>query len=164
MSDTKSRADQILAAAAAAYAESTAAEIQLLRIALRYADLNATPDPPPGKGKMTVVGGEGCPALPEACVREFDAHMESGDEHASSYLGEALALRHRFPKTFARVLAGDVPARQARELARACLALTLPAAGTIDEEVHLRLETIDSQELSRLISSARTRAGLSSAA
>ncbi|MFC0625943.1 DUF222 domain-containing protein [Kribbella deserti] len=157
-------AGQVLAGGADVRAQIAAGETQLLLLALRYADLNATIEPPPageivpGIERLRVYGGEGCPAIAEFAPLELGARWGMSPGAASAYLGEALALRHRFPKTFAQVLAGKAEPWRARQLARACLSLTQTAAAIVDDRVHGIINTVTPTRLGRIITAAKMQA------
>ena len=65
------------------------------------------------------VAGPGAPLVAEFCVAEFAAAVGLPTETGKAYLGEALELRHRLPRTWARVGSGDLAAWRARRIARA---------------------------------------------
>ena len=99
----------VLAFARERRAAADAAEADLLRAACAWADLHPaesigdalrygdTPVP---------VAGEGAPLVAEFAVAEFAAAVAMPTETGKAYLGEALELRHRLPRTWARVAAG----------------------------------------------------------
>ncbi|TDW70016.1 hypothetical protein [Kribbella pratensis] len=60
-----------------------------------------------GRERAVVLGGDGCPEIAEFAIAEFGVMLAISPMVARQFLGEALALRHRFPFTWARVLAGD---------------------------------------------------------
>src|SRR6186997_1243592 len=123
----------VLAQARADRAAADAAEARLLSHACAWADLHPaesiaeavrfgdTPVP---------VAGEGAPLVAEFCVAEFAAALRLPTETGKAYLGEALELRHRLPKTWARVGSGDLPAWRAQRGG--------PAGGGGDRPVHAR--------------------------
>ena len=76
------------------------------------------------------VAGPGAPLVAEFCVAEFAAAVGLPTETGKAYLGEALELRHRLPRTWARVRAGDLAAWRARRIARATIALS-PGGGGV---------------------------------
>src|SRR3954453_1291240 len=109
-----------------------AAEADLLQDAVIWADLH--PAESIGEavrfGETPVpVAGPGAPLVAEFCVAEFAAAVGLPTETGKAYLGEAVELRHRLPRVWARVVAGDLPAWRARRIARATIALSLAAAG-----------------------------------
>ncbi|WP_328995138.1 13E12 repeat family protein [Kribbella sp. NBC_01245] len=156
--------DQTLDRAAASRARIAADEAESLLLALHYADLNATIDPPPdgeivpGVERLRVYGGEGCPPIAEFCAQEFGWRLGMSHGAAAAYLGEALALRHRFPKTLAQVLAGNAEAWRARSIARTCLSLSLVAAGIVDAKVNAIINTVTPSHLRRIVAGAKMQA------
>ena len=58
-------------------------------------------------------------------MAEFAAAVGLPTETGKAYLGEALELRHRLPRTWARVVAGDLPAWRARRIARQTIGLSV---------------------------------------
>src|SRR6476620_4993427 len=115
-----------------------AAEADLLQDAVTWADLH----PAESIGEAVRFGdtpvpvaGEGAPLVAEFCVAEFAAAVGMPTETGKAYLGEALELRHRLPKTWARVRAGELPAWRARRIARQTIALSPAAAGFVDDQV-----------------------------
>src|SRR4029079_4496734 len=68
-----------------------------------------------GREGAVVLGGEGCPEIAEFAIAEFGVMLAISPRVAAGLLGEALALRHRFPFTWARVLAGDATPWKARQ-------------------------------------------------
>ncbi|MFC0622452.1 DUF222 domain-containing protein [Kribbella deserti] len=156
--------DQTLDRGAAARAAENAAQVELILVALHYADLNAVVQPPPGGEivpgieRLRVFGGEGCPPLAEFCAMEFGGRLGMSHGAAAAYLGEALALRHRFPKTFAQVLAGKAEPWRARQVARACLSLSLVAAGIVDDRVSGIINKVTPARLGRIVAAAKMQA------
>src|SRR4029079_4801883 len=66
--------------------------------------------------------GPGAPLVAEFCVAEFAAAIGLPTETGKAHLGEALELRHRLPKTWARVRAGDLAAWRGGRIAPAPIA------------------------------------------
>ena len=88
---------------------------------------------------------------------EFAAAVGLPTETGKAYLGEALELRHRLPRTWARVRSGDLPAWRARRIARATIALTLAAAGFVDAQVAGFAHRIRPSGVDRLVEEAIVR-------
>ena len=102
------------------------AEADLLQDAVTWADLHPAEsigDAVRFGDTPVPVAGEGAPLVAEFCVAEFAAAVGLPTETGKAYLGEALELRHRLPKTWARVRSGDLAAWRARRIARATIAL-----------------------------------------
>ena len=104
------------------------------------------------------VAGPGAPLVAEFCVAEFAAAVGLPTETGKAYLGEALELRHRLPRTWARVGAGDLPAWRARRIARAHdRALSPAAAGFVDAQVAGFAHRIRPSGVDRLVEEAIVR-------
>ena len=103
------------------------------------------------------VAGPGAPLVAEFAVAEFAAAVGMPTETGKAYLGEALELRHRLPRTWARVQAGDLPAWRARRIARATIALSPAAAGFVDEQVAGFAHRIRPSGVDRLVEEAIVR-------
>src|SRR6185436_18684403 len=107
----------VLAQARADRATADAAEARLLSHACAWAELHpaeSIADAVRFGDTPVPVAGEGAPLVAEFAVAEFAAAAAMPTETGKAYLGEALELRHRLPRTWARVAAGDLPAWRAR--------------------------------------------------
>ena len=100
---------------------------------------------------------EGAPLVAEFCVAEFAAAVGLPTETGKAYLGEALELRHRLPKTWARVRSGELAAWRARRVARATIALSPAAAGFVDDQVSGFAHRIRPSAVDRLVEEAIVR-------
>ncbi|TCC40906.1 DUF222 domain-containing protein [Kribbella speibonae] len=78
--------------------------------------------------------------------------MSSGA--AAALMGEALALRHRLPRIWAAVLAGDAVPWRARKIAHACLALSQQAAAIVDRRVVGIVDTVTPGALDKIVKAA----------
>ena len=108
------------------------ADVRVLEVALVYAD-RFHPDACPvrpgrrscdGRERAVVLGGDGCPEILEFAVAEFGVVLGISPRVAADVLGQALALRHRFPFTWARVLAGEATAWKACRIVAECVKLS----------------------------------------
>ena len=91
-------------------AAADAAEARLLAHACAWADLHPAEsigDAVRFGDTPVPVAGPGAPLVAEFCVAEFAAAVGLPTETGKAYLGEALELRHRLPRTCARVESGD---------------------------------------------------------
>ncbi len=150
----------VLAFARDRRAAADAAEVDLLRAACSWADLHPTEsiyDAVRFGDTPVPVAGPGAPLVAEFCVAEFAAAVGLSTETGKAYLGEALELRHRLPKTWARVGAGDLPAWRARRIARATIALSPAAAGFVDDQVAGFAHRIRPSGVDRLVEEAIVR-------
>src|SRR3954451_24284315 len=128
----------VLAFARDRRAGADAAEADLLRAACAWADLHpaeSITDAVRFGDTPVPVAGPGAPLVPEFCVAEFAAAVGLPTETGKAYLGEAVELRHRLPRTWARVVAAVLPPCRARRIARATIALSPAAAGFVDVQV-----------------------------
>ena len=89
----------------------------------------------PGQEQLKVYGGDGCPAIAEFAPADFAAVLGLTSRTGAALIGEALALRHRFPRLWASTLAEHTPVWRARAVARGCLKLSLEAAGWVDQRI-----------------------------
>ncbi|TDC32330.1 hypothetical protein E1261_08980, partial [Kribbella albertanoniae] len=162
---TLSTADLLESAAEERAAESRSAARSLVH-AVVYADRfhpDVAPERPgrrasDGRERAVVLGGDGCPPVLEFCVSEYGAVVGMSPGVARDYLANALALRHRFPFVWARVLSEEVTAWKARNLARDCEKLSLAAALYVDKRVAHLLDTISPTRLAKIIKAAKMHA------
>ena len=154
----------VLAFARDRRAAADAAEADLLRAACAWADLHPAESIHDAvllgrHGDQPLpVAGPGAPLVAEFCVAEFAAAVGLPTETGKAYLGEALELRHRLPKTWARVGSGDLPAWRARRIARADHRLSSPAAaGFVDDQVAPFAHRIRPSGVDRLVEEAIVR-------
>ncbi|TWD84856.1 uncharacterized protein DUF222 [Kribbella amoyensis] len=103
-------------------------------------------------------GGAGCPAIAEFAPAEFGALLGTSAGSAAAYIGQALALRHRLPRIWATVLAGEATPWKACKVATACLELSEEAAAIVDENVCGLLDTITPIRLGKIVTAARYQA------
>jgi len=111
-----------------------------------------------GRERSVVLGGDGCPEIAEFAVAEFGVMLGISARVAADYIGQALALRHRFPFTWARVLAGEATPWRACRLTTACLKLSEEAARYVDQRVAAIIDTITPYRLDKIIKAARFHA------
>ncbi|GAA1630227.1 hypothetical protein GCM10009744_17860 [Kribbella alba] len=135
-------------------------EIRVLQLALRYADLHPSParvpddQRLPGGERGVVYGGAGCPAVAEFAVAEFAAVLGVTSETGGNFIGQALALRHRLPLTWARVEAGQATGWKARLIATACLGLSVEAAALVDARVAGVVDSLSAHQVKTIVKAA----------
>src|SRR3954451_851536 len=150
----------VLEQARADRAAADAAEARLLAHACAWADLHpaeSITDAVRFGDTPVPVAGPRAPLVAEFCVAEFAAAVGLPSETGKAYLGEALELRHRLPRTWARVRSGDLPAWRARRIARATIALSPAAAGFVDVQVAGFAHRIGPSGVDRLVQEAVVR-------
>ena len=103
------------------------------------------------------VAGPGAPLVAEFSVAEFAVAVGLSTEAGKAYLGEAVELRYRLPRTWKRVRAGELVAWRARRIARATILLSAEAADFVDRHVAPYAHRIRVSQLDRLITEAIDR-------
>ncbi|GAA1643781.1 hypothetical protein GCM10009744_37700 [Kribbella alba] len=157
---TELGAAETLAATRDWYALQGESEIRVLQLALRYADLHPSParvpddQRLPGGERGVVYGGAGCPAVAEFAVAEFAAVLGVTSETGGNFIGQALALRHRLPLTWARVEAGQATGWKARLIATACLGLSVEAAALVDARVAGVVDSLSAHQVKTIVKAA----------
>jgi hypothetical protein len=154
-------------------AEDRAAADQLL-LAAAWADLHppesihdAASFTVPGCEHEEPIAGEGAPLVAEFCVAELGGVLGISTTAAKKLIGHALELRHRLPRLWEQVHAGQVPAWRARAVADTTIhsspALTREAAGFVDSQVAAVAGRIGTAQLDRLVAEAIKRYDLATA-
>jgi Domain of unknown function (DUF222) len=128
-----------LAAAEANEHTLITAEVRRLQIAAHWADLHAGEAVAqrrlPGTEHPIRLGGEGSPTVGGFAAAELGCALRMSDGAAARLIADALDLRHRLRLVWAAAQAGQVPAYQARTIAKATRHLTLEQAGSVDEKL-----------------------------
>jgi hypothetical protein len=118
------------------HAELKAAECRMLQLACAWADAHYldsdSQDYQPLIQRACAWGGEGTPAVSEYCVAELGALQGTGMAAARVLIADALDLRYRLPRLWARVLTGGVRAWQARKIAEQTRVLSWEACADVD--------------------------------
>ncbi|WP_328519397.1 hypothetical protein [Kribbella sp. NBC_00359] len=111
-----------------------------------------------GRERAVVLGGDGCPEILEFAIAEFAVMLGISPRVAADYLGQALALRHRFPFTWARVLAGDATPWKACRIVADCAKLSEEAAAYVDQRVARLVDSITPYRLDKIVKAAKLHA------
>jgi hypothetical protein len=121
----------------------------------------------PGCEHEEPIAGEGAPLVAEFCVAELGTTLGITTTAAKKLIGHALELRHRLPRLWAQVHAGQVPAWRARAVADTTIhttpALTREAAGFVDAHVAAVAGRVGSAQLDRLVAETIKRYDLATA-
>ncbi len=132
-------ADATLLAAREARAIADRAETRLLEAAAHWADLHGVVEQSasslPGMEQLLLLGGVGTPEVAEFAPAELGAELAMSPFSAGKLVGDALDLRHRLPRLWGRVLAGEVRRWIGRKTAEATRNLSLELAGVVDRRV-----------------------------
>jgi hypothetical protein len=147
-----------LAAAEANEHALITAEARRLQIAAHWADLHSgeaiAQSRIRGAEHPVRLGGEGTPTVGEFAPVELGCALRMSDGAAGKLISDALDLRHRLPLIWAAVLAGQVPAYQARYIATATRQLTSEQAGCVDARIAPTLGVVPWSRLQTLLEAA----------
>ncbi len=120
-------------------AELVVRECRVLVLAAAWADAHdldvESGDFQPLVERASQWGGEGTPMVSEFCAAELGALQGTGAFAARLLIADVLDLRHRLPRLWVQVLAGQVRAWQARKVAQQTRSLSWEAAAEVDEAV-----------------------------
>jgi hypothetical protein len=162
---TLSTAD-LLESAAEHRAEANRVDARLFEHAQVFADRHH-PDRCPsrpgrrpwdGRERAVVLGGDGCPEIAEFAVAEFGLMLGISPGVAAGYIGQALALRHRFPFLWARVRSGEATPWRAGKIATFCVNLSEEAARYVDKRVAPIVDSITPYRLEKIVKAAKMHA------
>jgi len=89
----------------------------------------------PGADVFGELGGPGAPLVSEFCVVEIAAALGLSTDSGRRLVGEAVELRHRLPRLWARVMAGALPVWRARKIAQETTQLTPDGTEFVDRHL-----------------------------
>jgi hypothetical protein len=173
VADDLSPAD-LLATIRSAREDENRAAAQQLVLAAAWADLHppesihdAAAFTVPGSEHEEPIAGQGAPLVAEFCVAELGTTLGITTTAAKKLIGHALELRHRLPRLWDQVHAGQVPAWRARAVAETTIhsnpPLTIEAAGFVDSQVAAVAGRIGTAQLDRLVAETIKRYDLATA-
>ena len=164
---TETFADVDSAAVALAFARAQrsiadTADANLLKVAAAWAAMHSTDSIDEaaaitGGGfleETIPIAGPGAPLVAEFSVAEFALAVGLSTDAGKLFLGEAVELRYRLPKVWARVVGGDLVAWKARRIARAAMVLSVEAVAYVDQHVAPVAHKIRVAGLDRTIAAA----------
>jgi hypothetical protein len=108
----------------------------------------------PGTEHPVRLGGEGTPTVGDFAAAELGCVLRMSDGSAARLIGDALDLRHRLRLVWTAARAGQVPAYQARVIAKATRHLTLEQTGRVDEKLAPALGALPWGRLQTLLDAA----------
>jgi hypothetical protein len=104
------------------HAELVSAECRMLQLACSWADAHyldsGSEEYQPLIQRACAWGGEGTPEVSEYCAAELGALQGTGIMAARSLIADALDVRYRLPRLWARVLTGGVGGCHDRKTSR----------------------------------------------
>jgi hypothetical protein len=152
----------MLAEVRAHRAAADAHEAAILQAAAEWADLH----PPEsldeaacveGTEGELAIAGEGAPLVAEFACAEFAAALGVPTAWGTQLVGDALELRHRLPRTWARIMRGDLQTWRGRRISRATRLVSRDAAAWIDRQVAPFAHKIGPAQTDRLVAAAIAR-------
>ncbi len=155
-------AAEVLRAARARRRTADAAEADLVQLAVDWAAMHPADSlhqPAThvvrGFGETDLrLAGEGAPTIAEYAVPELASAVGLSTEAGMRFLGEALELRYRLPRHWARLCSGDLPAWKARRVARETIRLSADAATYVDAHVAPVAHKVKPAQLDRAVNEA----------
>ncbi|CAI9413480.1 HNH endonuclease signature motif containing protein [Nocardioides sp. T2.26MG-1] len=101
------------------------------------------------------IAGPGAPLVAEFCIADFVLAVGLTTDAGRSYLGDAVEIRHRLPRLWARVIAGTVPVWRARRIAAHTRSLPAEGADHVDKHLAPLAHRLSWAQLERTVEAAR---------
>ncbi|HEY0902881.1 MAG TPA: HNH endonuclease [Marmoricola sp.] len=151
----------VLAALESTHAELIDREVRQFRLAAEWADAHPVTDlddaaTVEGTQGELAIAGPGAPLVAEFCVADFALAVGMTTDAGRSYLGDAVEVRHRLPRLWARVMAGQVAVWRARKIAASTMSLPAEGAEHVDRHVAPVAHRLTWAQLDRTVEAART--------
>lgn len=108
-----------------------------LVIAAAWADANSEVDHPDGGllvERLVKIGPAGTPAVAEFAPHGLVCPFGTTIQSAKGWMGDGLAIRHRLPRLWQRVVAGEIHHWKARQIAALTSELSVATVGQVDEQ------------------------------
>jgi hypothetical protein len=150
----------LLAALETTQAELDRQEIAKFRLAAEWAaahpvdDLDDAATVEGTEGELAIAG-PGAPLVAEFCVADFALAVGLSTDAGRGYLGDAVEVRHRLPRLWERVMAGQVAVWRARKIARQTMSLPLEGAAHVDRHLAPVAHRLTWAQLERTVEAAR---------
>ena len=111
----------------------------------------------PGADTMLDLAGAGAPEVSDFAVTELSTALGRTRESGRLLVGDVVEAKHRLPRVWARLLAGQVTAWRVRRLAQATRGLSQEAAAFVDAQVAHVIHTAGPITVARLVLEASAR-------
>jgi len=150
----------LLAALETNHAELVDREVAQFQMAAEWAaahpveDLEEAATVEGTEGELAIAG-PGAPLVAEFCVADFALAVGMTTDAGRGYLGHAVEVRHRLPRLWARVLAGQVAVWRARKVADRTMSLPMEAADHVDRHLAPVAHRLSWAQLDRTVEAAR---------
>ena len=132
-------------------AEADRHEATIVAAAAHWADLHGEVErlesgvALPGLERLVQLGGDGTPEVAEFAAAELAAILAVSTFAGQRLVADALDLRHRLPRLWERVVAGEVRPYVARQVAERSRSLTVEAVAVVDRKAGPVREPVDRQ-------------------
>ena len=166
----RSRDEALLAAAEVTHRAKRLAEAREFELAAQWGeahpgdDAPALADSPVFEANVLFgdrpleVAGYGAPTVSEFAITEFATAVGMSSTGGRKFLGSALETKHRLPKLWARVTAGEVPVWKARRVTEHTIKLPPHAAAQVDAKIAPIAHTCSFVEIERAANKAAKEA------
>ncbi|HEY0952977.1 DUF222 domain-containing protein, partial [Nocardioides sp.] len=150
----------VLAALEANHGVLTGAEVAQFEMATEWAaahpveDLDDAATVEGTEGELAIAG-PGAPLVAEFCVADFALAVGLSTDAGRGYLGDAVEVRHRLPRLWERVLAGQVAVWRARRIAGYTRSLPFAGAAHVDRHLAPVAHRLTWAQLDRTVEAAR---------
>ncbi len=111
----------------------------------------------PGADTMLDLAGAGAPEVSDFAVTELSTALGRTRESGRLLVGDAVEAKHRLPRVWARLVAGQVTAWRVRRLAQATRALSEEAVAFVDAQISHVIHTAGPVTVDRLVLEATAR-------
>ncbi|WP_300641550.1 HNH endonuclease signature motif containing protein [Nocardioides sp.] len=111
----------------------------------------------PGADTMLELAGAGAPEVSDFAVTELSVALGRTRESGRLLVGDAVEAKHRLPKVWARLVAGQVTAWRVRRLAQATRGLSAEAVAFVDAQIAHVIHTAGPVVVARLVLEATAR-------
>jgi 5-methylcytosine-specific restriction endonuclease McrA len=111
----------------------------------------------PGADTMLELAGAGAPEVSDFAVTELATALGRTRESGRLLVGDVVEAKHRLPKVWARLVAGQVAAWRVRRLAEATRGLSAEAVAFVDSQVAHVVHTTGPAVIHRLVLEAAAR-------
>nr|WP_296604035.1 HNH endonuclease signature motif containing protein [Nocardioides sp.] len=101
------------------------------------------------------IAGPGAPLVAEFCIADFALAVGMTTDAGRDYLGDAVEVRHRLPRLWRRVMAGQVAVWRARKIAASTMSLPAEGAEHVDRHVAPVAHRLTWAQLDRTVEAAR---------
>ena len=111
----------------------------------------------PGADTMLELAGAGAPEVSDFAVTELSTALGRTRESGRLLVGDVVEAKHRLPKVWSRLVAGQVTAWRVRRLAEATRGLSAEAVAFVDAQVAHVVHTTGPAVIHRLVLEAAAR-------